>query len=182
MTFLKFTYILSQLIISVAIIVSCQGNSQKETIQNLPISSPEVSDSLPKPVGYVNDFDHLFTPSEQQFLDSLLKDLNDRTTIQIAIVTLDTFMIKADSFDTFTLRLANAWGVGQKEKNNGILIGISKGYRIIRIQNGKGIENILSDSQTKQIIDTAFIPHFRKSQYFDGTVKGVNTLMKALKE
>jgi uncharacterized protein len=67
-----------------------------------------------------------------------------------------------------------------KRKNNGIVIGISRGYRKMRIQNGKGIESVLTDEETKKIIDTSFIPHFREGKYYEGTINGLKNLMETL--
>jgi uncharacterized protein len=81
-----------------------------------------------------------------------------------------------------TLRIANAWGIGQKGKNNGVMVGISRGYRQVRIQNGYEIEKVLTDVETKQIIDTAFIPRYREGDYFEGTFQGLKTLMMTLEK
>lgn len=137
-------------------------------------------ENLPKPNGYVNDFENLFTNIEETTLDSLVGDFEKRTTVQMAVVTIDTIMTSADSLDALTLRIGNVWGVGQKDKNNGVVIGICRGYRKMRIQNGYGIEKILSDNETKQIVDTAFIPSFREGKYFKGTFNGLKTLMQRL--
>jgi len=91
-------------------------------------------------------------------------------------------MTTADSLDIMTLRIANAWAVGQKEKNNGVVIGISRAYRKMRIQNGYGIEKILTDTETKDIIETAFIPGFSNANYFDGTLNGLKGLMAILEK
>lgn len=137
-------------------------------------------DSLPKSAGYVNDFENIYSAGEEKVLDSLIKNFESRTTIQMVIVTIDTAMIARDSFDAFSLRLANVWGVGQKGKNNGVTIVISKGFRRMRIQNGFGIEKFLTDGETKLIIDTEFIPAFRQAKYFEGTFNGLLALMNVL--
>jgi uncharacterized protein len=137
-------------------------------------------DSLPKPTGYVNDYENIFTDAEEQSLDSLIRDFEKRTTIQITVVTFDTAMTTRDSLDALTLRIAIAWGVGQKGKDNGMVIGISRGYRQMRIQNGYGIEHILSDEETKLVIANEFIPLYRESKYFEGTLAGLKALMTIL--
>jgi uncharacterized protein len=164
---------------------SCKSYSEKAKTKNIQQASQiqeQFQDSLPEPYGYINDFESLFSESEKQTLDSLLEDFEKRTTIQIAVLTIDTSMTTMDSLETFTLKIGNYWGVGQKDKNNGVVIGISQAYRKITIKNGYGIEKILSDEETKEIIDTAFIPSFRDSDYFKGTLTGLKTLMKILEE
>lgn len=165
---------------------SCQTT---ETVVKAETKSEELAkyrkafwDNPPEPAGFINDYENLYTDREEIILDSLIKDFEKRTTIQIAVITLDTTLTSSDSLDALTLRLARHWGVGQKDKNNGVVIGISRGYRKMRIQNGYGIEKILSDAETKGIVDTAFIPHFRNGEYYEGTSKGLKTLMATLVE
>jgi len=136
--------------------------------------------AIPKPIGYVSDFERIYTPGEIHTLDSIMADFERRTTIQIAIITIDTTMMKKEELDSWTLKVANAWGLGQKQKNNGILIGISVGYRVMRIQNGYGIQKMLSDEETKEIVSNNFVPFFKESKYFEGTLSGLQALMKRL--
>ena len=135
----------------------------------------------PNAIGFVNDFENIFTSKEKSSLDSLVTNFEKATTVEIAIVTLDTNYTVKNQFDEYTLKLANHWGVGKKDKNNGILIGISKSLRKIRIQNGYGIETVLSDSATKVIIDSTFIPQFKKGNFYKGTYNGTLKLMSAVK-
>ncbi len=152
----------------------------------LLITTPALSqkykrDSLPAAVGYVNDFENIFSPGQEKYLDSMIRAFEKKTTIQIAVITIDTSMVSRNKFQNYVLRIANAWGVGHKLKNNGVTIGLSKGYRFMRIENGYGIEKRLSDSQTKSIIDSAFVPSFKKNAYFDGIVNGLRAIMQKLK-
>ena len=162
MTLPKYLSILTLLILTVTMTASCQiirnGKTEDSTEKKLHSFRQIFWDSLPQPVGYVNDYENLYTDKQEKTLDSLIRDFEKRTTIQIAVVTFDTTMTTPDSLDALTLRIAKAWGVGQKDKNNGVVISISEGYRQMRIQNGYGIEKVLTDAETKQIIDTAFIP------------------------
>lgn len=136
--------------------------------------------NLPVPRGWVNDFENLFTINEQKYLDSIVSAYKARTSVQMAIVTLDTNSTTKERFDDLTLHITKTWGIGEKGKNNGILIGISRGFRQMRIQNGYGIERRMSDNQTKQIIDNYFIPGFKKSNYYKGTLDGLNKIIEHL--
>lgn len=167
--------------ITIAAVISCHNDQQTKTKEEA-VTYPSFHDSLPQPIGFVNDYENIFSINEIQSLDSLIRNFEKKTTIQIAVITLDTTMTTDDDFDNFILGIAKDWGVGQKEKNNGITIGISAGYRRIRIQNGYGIEKILSDNETKQIIDTAFIPSYKKANYFEGTYNGLGVLMALLEK
>ncbi len=137
-------------------------------------------DTIPRPVGYVNDFEALFTPAQIDTLDNLLHAFEQRTTIEIAVITVDTSLTMAGNFDYFTLKTMDAWAVGKADKNNGMLIGISRVYHRVRIQNGAGLMKLLPNTGTKTIIDEAFLPYFRKGQYYEGTLNGLRTLMQRL--
>ncbi len=143
-------------------------------------SKNQVDEKYPEPIGFVNDFEQVLTQAEEDELNQLLNRFEQKTTIQIAIVTIDTIMTSADSFDSYTLQLANDWGVGKEEFNNGILIGVSSSLRRIRIQNGIGIEPILSNEETRELVDNYFIPGLRDSGVYAGLKNGVVELMKRL--
>jgi uncharacterized protein len=137
-------------------------------------------DTIPRPIGYINDFEHIFTPAQIDTLDNLLHDYEQRTTIEIAVLTADSSLTMSGNFDFFTLKTMSAWRIGKKESDNGMLIGISRSFRKIRIQNGSGIEKVLPNADTKKIIDESFIPFFKKGQYYEGLLNGLKTLMQRL--
>ncbi len=142
------------------------------------------SDRFPEILGWVSDYDNLYTPSEKHSLDSLLTSFEKQTTIEIALVTLRPDMLKADStsLKKYSLAMANEWRVGKKDTNNGILIAISNTYRNIRINNGYGIEEVITDEETKEIIDNGFLPDFKKGKMYEGTFNGIKCLMSKLVE
>jgi uncharacterized protein len=136
--------------------------------------------NLPAPAGYVNDFENLFSDQEEYYLDSLIAAFEVATTIEVALITLDSTATAKNQFDDLTLQIARKWGVGKKESNNGILIGISGGHRIIRIQNGYGIEKIFSDEETKKIIDDYILPSYRLNKLYEGTRAGLLEIIRIL--
>ncbi len=89
-------------------------------------------------------------------------------------------MTPGKDLEKFTLNVFNNWGIGKKDKNNGILIAVSSEYRFVRIENGYGIEKILTGEETKQIIDTAMRPFFKQAKYYDGILNGLNMLTATL--
>jgi uncharacterized protein len=135
---------------------------------------------LPSPKGWVNDFENIFTKEQVKTLDSLISEYEKRTTTEITVITIPTSATDKDRFDELTLHIANSWGVGKKEKNNGILIGISKGHRTIRIQNGLGIEKLITDNQTKQVIDQIIIPNFKANDFYKGVFNGIQEIKQIL--
>jgi uncharacterized protein len=134
-----------------------------------------------KPLGWICDYEHIFSDNQISELDSIISKFEKETTNEIVIVTIDSSWATKESFDSFTLTLLNNWGIGKKDKNNGILIGISTGLRIIRIENGYGIEEKLTDAETKKIIDDIIIPEFKQGDFFEGTKKGLLDLMQKIR-
>ena len=127
----------------------------------------------------VNDFEDVLTDTQEQYLIDELFDYESKSTNEIVIVTIADFKPYDDIFQ-FSLDLANRTGIGKVDKNNGILIVLSKNRRQIQIQNGDGILPLFSNEQTKYIIQEIMIPEFRKDDYFEGLKKGLSTIMKIL--
>ena len=139
-------------------------------------------DTLPRsrimpPRHYVNDFEGLFTATDQNRLETILRHYD---TAQIVVVTVDSSMFEPAELETFTLTLFNTWGIGDSVTNNGILVFISASARMMRIENGFGIEKLLTDEETKQIIDSSFIPFFRQEKYYEGALMGILEIKKQL--
>lgn len=139
-------------------------------------------DNLPDPMSWTNDYEGLFTQDQKMTLNDSMSNFHKETSIQICIVTLDTIYTTKEKFNDLALHIANVWGVGHGDKNNGVLICISSGYRMMRICNGKGIEKVLSTDETKKIINDYCVPSFRKADYFKGTLDGLTALIKILRE
>lgn len=159
------------LLVSTLSLHSCNGQDTSNTTRQ----------EFPQATGWVNDFEDIFTEDKEKNLEKLIKELNKAASIEIALVTLDSFYTSLDSFEQYTLDLANYWRVGEKVKDNGILIAICNGYRHIRIHNGYGIEKLISDEETKTILEEYFIPYFKEGKYYDGTIAGLQGLTELLK-
>lgn len=83
--------------------------------------------------------------------------------------------------DEYSLTLFKKWGVGQKDKNNGVMIAFSTALRRIRIQNGYGIESKMTNEETKKIIDNIMLPEFKSENYFEGLKKGLVAIMSEIR-
>lgn len=171
--------IISLLAFQIGLMGCAQINSSEKAIEYAKDTTVIETPKL-EPLGYVNDFEELHSQVQVQQLDSLIINFEKRKGVQIAIVTLDSNYTDLDNFDDYCLKLANTWGVGQKGLDNGVLIGISKSLRKMRIQNGNGIEKILNDEATSKIIQGYFIPKFKQGKYFEGTFDGLQVLISSL--
>ena len=155
-------------------------NSQSLQRDSLLDRSQSIQAQLPKPIGLVNDFEQLFSIAEIDSLNTLLMQYNRMLDIQISVVSLNEDYTSSEDFDAYTLKLANHWGVGDSKKNNGILFCLSRSLRMIRIHNGYGIEQLLTDEDTAAVIQTVCIPNLKKGNYFQATAEGVTALGKLI--
>lgn len=102
----------------------------------------------------------------EQEIDSIITDLEKNTSAEIAVVVLGS--IGDNDHADFANRLFNYWGIGKKDKNNGILILHILDQRKIRIETGYGMEGILPDAICKRIIEQVTIPYFKRNNFPDG--------------
>lgn len=153
---------------------------QTSNHDSLLVRSSEFSNQALQPLGWLNDFDSLFIDSETQQLETLIKNLNTSYDLQIAIVTLNESHCNSEDFDSFTLKLANDWGVGKVNKNNGILFAISQAHRKTRIHIGLGLEKWITDEETAEVILQTCIPYFKNGNYFAATQSGLLKLCEQM--
>ncbi|MEM6721400.1 MAG: TPM domain-containing protein [Bacteroidota bacterium] len=156
----------------------CISCSDTKTAFPYP-DSHYTSEVFPKPVGFVNDFDSIFSETQEADLLKLVKLHEAATTNQIAVVTVNDLK-GYDNIEQYSLDLANYWGVGQKDKNNGVLIAIHVKGRKLWIQNGDGIIDKLTDAETEYIIESRIVPEFKRNDYFKGTYRAIEAIIKEL--
>jgi len=133
------------------------------------------------PVGWVNDFEFILSKQEEIKLNLILHKYESETSNELSIITIDKSWVDGDNFNSLILDIHNKWGVGKKGKNNGILIGVCTGLRKIRINNGYGIEPILSNEETKKIIDEIILPKFKEGKYYEGLEKGIAAIISKVR-
>ncbi|MBL0737883.1 TPM domain-containing protein [Flavobacterium sp. GN10] len=137
--------------------------------------------NLPKPKGWVNDYEGIFSDNEERKLDSIITNFEKETSIEIAVVTIDTIKVAKENFDDLSLHIAKTWAFGKKGKDNGILISFSKGYKKFRVELGDGTIKMLSEHETKEIIENDFIPKFLKGNYYQGMLDGIMKIIENLR-
>jgi uncharacterized protein len=140
----------------------------------------KVDFKFPDYVGYVNDFEGLFTQDQIKELSDIISKYEKETTNEIAIVSITSFAPYETLFD-YSLDLANNWGIGKKDKDNGIAIVFGKQIRQIRIQVGYGLEKKLKDEEAKKIIDNIIIPEFKKGDFYTGIRNGLIAIIDEIK-
>lgn len=121
---------------------------------------------------YVSDPEHLLSPQALSRVNNTLAMLEDSTTVETAFVIVDDIG-QADIYD-FTLALSRNWGVGKKDKNNGVVVVFALNQREVRIQTGSGVEGVLPDVAARRLIDRDVIPNMKNGD-LDGAVSSLSS-------
>lgn len=131
----------------------------------------------PSPFRFVTDEAKLLSPADAKTLESGLRRYADNTGTQIVVVTVPT--LGGRTVADYGRALGQAWGVGQREKNNGIVVLLSGQERKVTIQPGSGLQSVITPEVTARIINDQMTPSFKQGKYFAGIRTGLNTLMLA---
>ena len=129
----------------------------------------------PNPARFVNDLAGVLTVEQRLALEQKLQAYNDSTSTQIAVVLLKT--VKPYEVADFAQQLGEVWGVGQKGRNNGLVILAAVDDRRVAIQTGYGLEARVPDYVTAQIIQQQFEPDFRLKRYYEGLDHGIDVII-----
>lgn len=130
-------------------------------------------DSVPTAVGWVNDYGLLFETAQEDTLEKKIAEFEKETSVEIMVVTTDSFMVDKQQFNEFAYRLLRIWGIGKIARSNGMVICICKDSRKIYICTDFGIDRLLTKRDKHRIIKKVFIPWFIKDDYYTGTYEGL---------
>lgn len=134
-----------------------------------------------KRVGIVNDFDNLFSADERKRLQQRINDFTKTNGYDFTIVTLKEEPGVKGNLDSLGTIIGRSWGIGSKKFEDGVTIVICAGCREMRVSNGLGTAQILSDPQVLDIVKGSFFPPFKRGAYFEGVDAGLQRLMDELK-
>lgn len=123
---------------------------------------------------FVNDFANVISDADEKAMFDKAVSLDQKTTAQIVVVTIDT--VGDQEISDFALELGRNWGVGDKEKNNGVVILLAAQDRNIDIEVGYGLEGALSDTISARILDVYGIPYFSEDRFSEGLVSVFNAV------
>ena len=132
------------------------------------------------PPDHFNDFAGLYPPDVARQLNNELTQFERDTSNQV-LVAIYPRMQSASSIEDYTVRVAQAWGVGQRDRNNGAVLFIFRDDRSLYIQVGYGLEGVLPDARCKQIIENEITPRFRTGDFQGGVVAGVQAILASIR-
>ena len=132
---------------------------------SLPVSAKK---SYPAPTDafFVNDFANVISEADEQKMQALGEELYRKTKAQVVVVTVPN--MQGETIENYGYDLANAWGIGDKDDDSGVLLLFAKEERKIRIEVGSGLEGQLPDGKTGRILDNYAIPLLRENHYSEG--------------
>ncbi|AAD36041.1 MULTISPECIES: TPM domain-containing protein [Thermotoga] len=124
----------------------------------------------PTPYKYVNDYVGVLDKTTVEKIISVGKELENKTTAQVVVVVVPS--LSGLTVEEYANRLFREWGIGQKEKNNGVLLLVAMNDRKVRIEVGYGLEGAIPDGKAGRILDEYVIPYFKNGEYSKGIYYG----------
>lgn len=133
---------------------------------------------VPPLTGRVIDQTGILRDVESRALNDLLVSIENKTGAQIALLIVST--IRPEPIEQYAIRVAENWKLGQKGVDNGVLVLVAKEDRELRIEVGYGLEGVVTDFESKQIIDRFIVPRFKLGQYYLGLKSGIERLQSLI--
>jgi uncharacterized protein len=134
--------------------------------------------TFPQLTGRVVDDASVLDAATMQSITDKLAAVEAKSGDQIVVATLKS--LQGTSIEDFGYQLGRAWGIGQKDKNNGAILIVVPSERKVRIEVGYGLEGALTDAVTRLIIQNAILPRFRTGDFAGGIVRGVEDIIQVV--
>lgn len=137
---------------------------------------------VPELKAHVTDEINLLSPSQRQSLENYLTDYENRTGSQIAVLLIDN--TAPETIEQYSIRVTDEWKLGRKGIDDGVLLVVAKnnpsGLRRLRIEAGRGVQGVLTDMRSKQILQDIIAPYFRQNDFYNGLTAGVTAITSTL--
>ena len=134
--------------------------------------------TFPALSGRIVDAAHIMTAADRAAIEPKLKELEDKSGIQLEVATVPS--LQGQEIEPFANALFRAWKLGEKTKNNGVLLLVAPNERKVRIEVGYGNEGTLTDALSKIIITNAIVPKFKTGDFSGGISRGVDDIITVL--
>jgi uncharacterized protein len=127
---------------------------------------------------HVHDEAHILSQPAVDKLEKQLVAYDDSTSNEIAILIISS--LEGESLEDYSLRVAEKWQLGKKDKDNGVLLLIVIDDHKMRIETGYGLEGVLTDAMCSRIIRNELAPNFRQNQYDEGVIAGIDAIIRTI--
>jgi len=144
----------------------------------LAVAIPAAAQTFPALSGRVVDEAEILSPGTRAILTRELAELEAKTSHQLVVVTVKS--LQGRTIEDYGVRLGRQWQIGQKGKNNGVLLIVAPSEHKVRIEVGYGLEGELTDAVSKLIIEERILPNFRQNNMVGGVVSGTETIIRVL--
>jgi uncharacterized protein len=134
---------------------------------------------FPPLAGRVVDQAGVMTPESRTAIEAKLKDLEDKSSIQLVVATVKS--LQGSDIETYANQLFRTWKLGEAQKNNGVLLLVAPAEHKVRIEVGYGLEGTLTDALSSVIISNVIVPRFKANDYSGGIERGVDAIISVLK-
>ncbi len=134
---------------------------------------------VPQLRGRVNDYAGMISASTEADLDGKLAALEASDSTQVVVLTIPS--LEGEPLEEYSIRVAESWGIGQKQYDNGALLLVSRDDRKVRIEVGRGLEGVLTDLLAGRIVDYEIVPNFKEGRFDQGFEAGVDAIIAAVK-
>jgi uncharacterized protein len=158
-----------RLLAALSIAAACVIAAGAEPITSVP--NPRTRDGT-----WVTDLPRALRPESVAWLNSTISDFERTTGGEMAVVVIRS--LDGMSIEEYAVKLFALWGIGKKDKDNGLLFLWSTGDRRVRVEVGYGLEGLLPDGKVGAILDGYVIPHFKAGEFDTGVISGVATLLQ----
>lgn len=145
----------------------------------LAFASSALALDVPRLTGHVNDYAEMLSPQARQELEARLTAFERSDSTQIVVLTIPT--LGGDPLEEYSIKVAEAWRIGQKGVDNGAILLVAKQERKIRIEVGRGLEGKLTDLVSGRIIRGDMAPLFKSGDFGGGIAAGVTSIMAVVK-
>lgn len=132
---------------------------------------------VPPLKGRVNDHARILSPTVHQLLSERLAAYEQKTGHQLAVLTVPS--LSGDPIEDYSIRVVEAWKLGKKGADDGILLLVASGDRKMRIEVGYGLEGSLPDAAAGRIVRDVMAPHFKRGDFDGGVLAAVNAIFAA---
>ena len=133
---------------------------------------------IPKLTARVTDETRTLSASDRQSLEAKLASWEQRTGNQLVVLMVPS--TRPEPIEAYSIRVADAWKIGRKGQDNGVLFVVAKDDRKMRIEVGYGLEGVLTDATSRRIIAEDVAPHFRSNQFAAGVNAGVDRILQVV--
>lgn len=133
---------------------------------------------VPPYAGFITDAARIISDETKNNLQEMLSSHEAQTGNQIAVLT--TPSLDGDTIEAYAVKVFEIWQLGQKDKDNGVLIVIAPNERLVRIEVGYGLEGTLTDATAGRIIQQVMLPSFKAGDFNGGISAGVSAVVGEL--